>query len=122
MISKTNVRGFAYPTAIKSLVQHFDDSSYGNDVTDSIVFAIGSECFIVWIDAVDQADRSCEWGWDPEEPVSKHNQPPPRFAVCRLDACASIVETLEERNVASEEAILETDDPDALLAFVRSVS
>lgn len=122
----TLVRRFPYPRALSRLPL-FYDSSYGNDTCDSVCFAIGEQALTVWIDAVDYADRSVDF-WDPDAPTTTENKPPPRFSVCRLvDGGGDWIRTptlkdlVDERQIADGPALFETDDPDALIAYLRGL-
>lgn len=120
-LANTRVRGFAYPAAIRS-ARLFADISWGNDVVDSVTF-VGRQddaAYLVWIDAMQLDSRTQEWGWDPHAPVSAANMPPPRFAVHRLAWQGDVVSTMDE-NIA-DDLLLETDDPDALVAFVAGLA
>jgi hypothetical protein len=116
----TSVRGYPFPAALAEFAL-FADSSYGNDVTDSVVFVISGRPLTVWIDHADPAERHRESGWSPNVPVSETNQPPPRFIVCALVECATLQASLDERDIADSDPILETDDPAALLAYLRTL-
>jgi hypothetical protein len=114
---RTFVRDYTFPAALATF-DGFADSSYGNDVTDSVVFSISGRLLTVWINHADPAERHREFGWSPTLPISATNQPPPRFAVCELVAGS----TLDERDIADGEPLLETDDPDALVAYLRTLT
>jgi hypothetical protein len=122
----TGVRGYPFPAALAEFAL-FADSSYGNDVTDSVVFAISGRPLTVWIDHADPAERHREFGWSPSMPVSATNQPPSRFLVCALVGNAaphgppSLQAVLDARDIADSEPLLETDDPDALIAYLRTL-
>lgn len=123
-MKRTAERGHSYPDALEAF-DGFADSSYGNDVTDSVVLAVGSTPITIWIEHEDLAHRSQDYGWNPELPVSDRNTPPSRFVVCTLVAPshgATISSTLNEREIADAAPIFESDDPDALLAFLKGMS
>lgn len=117
-VSLTSVHGFTYPSALKAF-QFFHDSSWGNDSTDSVAFAIGNTAVTVWIDHM-----------IPECRISDAMET--RFAVCRLcdgdpsrqfsEQSPTLREMVNERNLADEPPLLETDDPEVLMAFLREMA
>lgn len=117
-MSRTNVRGLTYPTALQSF-QFFHDSSWGNDDTDSVAFAVGTTAITVWID---HEDREC----------SVADMMDHRFVVCRLcdpdpDRSFSkrpptLQEMVNERQISDEPPLLETNDPHELLAFLSELA
>lgn len=122
-------RGYSYPAELADFTG-FSDSSYGNDVTDSVVLAVGDRALTIWIDHADPAERHRDFGWDPAQPVSESNRSPARFVVCALvdgdpereysSAPPTLRDLLDERIIADGEPLLETDDPDALIAYLRT--
>lgn len=114
----TSVRGYPYPRELQAL-HHFEETSWGNDVTDSVVFSSGVAAFLVWIDAAAPSERTQEWGWDPSRAISDSNACPARFTLCRLEPADDVVATVESRIVG--DVLLETDDVERLLAAIRSL-
>lgn len=121
------VRGFIYPAALEAF-EGFYDSSYGNDVTDSLCLIAAGRPLCIWIEHHERAERSVEFGWSPELPVGPNNVPPPRFTVMPItdgepsrSRAASLQDLLNERYLADCESIFESDDPDALLHFLSTM-
>lgn len=124
-------RGHSYPAELTEFAG-FADSSYGNDVTDSVVLAVGDRAITVWVDHADPAERHRDFGWNPELPLSESNQPPRRFVVCALvdgdpdrrhrTAAPTLQELLDEREISDGEPLMETDDPSELIAYLRTLS
>lgn len=126
----TSARHYEYPAELATF-PGFADSSYVNDVTDSVVLSSGQRALTVWIEHPDPAERSQEYGWDPESPRSQSNKPPSRFVVCALidgdpameyrKQAPTMQDILNEREISDEEPLLETEDPEALIAFLKSL-
>lgn len=114
----TRVRGYPFPEELRSLTD-FADTSWGNDVVDSIVFSLKGVAYLVWIDAESPKSRTREWGYDPEVEPSELNPCPARYALCSLEINGTMEDTLGERQVSDE--ILETDDESALMESVRKL-
>jgi hypothetical protein len=112
--TRTSVRNHPYPAALRQFPR-FTDTSWGNDVTDSVSFLVANRPITVWVEHTDKSERSTDWGWNPDSPVSGANRPPARFVVCALEG------SLDERIVADSEPLLETEDPDALMAFLEGL-
>lgn len=130
-IKHTSVRRHSYPAELGQF-ELFADSSWGNDITDSVVLVAGGRALTVWIDHETPSERSADY-WDPDAPISESNMPPRRFIVCALVAtltaaeiatygAMTVREILDDRQIADAPPLLETDDPDALLAFLRGLS
>lgn len=113
-VAHTSVRGHAYPGALRTF-EKFTDASWGNDITDSVTLVASGRPLLVWVEHENPAERSTDFGWDPGRPISDSNRPAARFTVCALDPKCDP----DERQIADEEPLLETDDPDALIAFLR---
>ncbi len=104
-MSRTSVRGLSYPTAVTTL-DYFSDTSYGNDVTDSVVFAVDDVPYAIWIEPARVLDRSAE---------ARDSDEGKRFNVWKLEQSPdeSIEEALEDRTYADH--VFSTDDPAALV-------
>lgn len=55
----TSGRRFSYPAELMNL-DNFADTSWGNDVTDSVCFSIGDKAYVLWIAAARPFDRPRE--------------------------------------------------------------
>jgi hypothetical protein len=115
----TSLRGCPYPASIRML-QSFADVSWGNDVLDSLTFAIGGAGYILFVDTESREGRTREWGYSPLLPVSDANSLPPRYALHSLIWQGTLQDTLDD-HVADDDLLLETEDPDALVAFLAGL-
>lgn len=130
-VTRTSVRGHDYPSELQEFAG-FHDSSYVNDVTDSVVLSVADHPVTVWIEHADSAHRSQEYGWDPSQPVTDSNQPPSRFVVCALvdgdpkrefsKSPPTLQQILDERLLADGEPLLQTDDPAELVNYLRTLA
>jgi len=117
-MSVTSVHGHTYPSALRSF-QFFHDSSWGNDSTDSVAFAIGNTPITVWVDHMLPECRTSDM-------LSA------RFVVCQLcdgdpsrqfsEKPPTLHEMVNERNISDAPPLLETDSPDELLTFLRDLA
>lgn len=81
VVTATSVRGFPFPAEITKL-PNFTDTSWGNDVVDSVGFCLNGQKFMIWIDAERPEDRTREWGWDGG---FASTDPPRRYSLHRLN-------------------------------------
>jgi hypothetical protein len=124
----TSVRRYWFPDEIAAF-DHFADASYVNDVTDSVVLAAGDRPLTVWIDHADPEERHEEFRWLHGTDVD--SGPPARFVVCRLvdsdpdrvhrTGAPTLRDLVHERYLADGAPLFETEDPDALVAYLRGL-
>ncbi len=95
-------RNCKYPGELVNY-SHFNDTSYGNDVTASIQFSIGAEAFMVWIAPLRPFDRS----------TAIREQGAKAFQVAEFDAGESadqdVDDALENANEWASDISFETD-------------
>jgi hypothetical protein len=124
-VAYTDVRGLAYPRPLKHLFG-FSDTSYGNDMADSAMWACPEPKtgrlvgYRLWIDYADPAKREMEEA---------------RYVLiqCPADAMAHVLlmegsGTLDSVAVLVSEAeclidtatVLETEDPEDVLGFLKT--
>lgn len=108
----TTMHGAMYPTELQQLTRHFRDSSWKNDVTASITFAVGEKPYTVWI--------------QPMSPLRRFEEGPPAlYELTELERNKDDGETLEDaldRHQPDYEAdTVDFDDPVDLLEYVRSM-
>lgn len=77
----TCVRAFPFPAEIAKLPD-FTDTSWDNDVVDSVGFCLNGQKYMIWIDAERPGDRTREWGWDGG---FSSTDPPRRYSLHRLN-------------------------------------
>lgn len=110
----TSLRRWPYPASIRML-RNFAETSSAGDPTDSVTFTIGAVAYILFVDS-DACDmRTQAFGFDPMIQASLANPAPPRYALIRQGTPLEI-----EREVPIT-CVLETDDPDALVAEITSL-
>lgn len=116
----TRVRGLPYPARVATC-QHFTDTSWHNDLTDSVSFAIGDDAFTVWVEALDPRERSVDWGWTPTAPMRPSNAPPYRYTVHALEKQEfSLSESVASHQLVDGEALVETDSAAELIEWVAT--
>lgn len=119
-MAMSTVHGYPYPDALRSL-DRFCDTSWGNDVTDSVSFSIGSDAFTIWIEPADPVARSREYGWNPGAPMTHSNEAPFRYTICKLEIETTLDESIASHQPMADEPVFNTDDPAAVVAFIREV-
>lgn len=113
-MARTRVRGAEYPAPIAAYVEGFRDSSYGNDATDSITFAIGDVGYTVWINPT----SLLQWADDaPTEWYSMY-----RLRDTNDGERMSIQDMLDARELDWQaDSIVETNDPAELLRVIAEL-
>lgn len=106
MSPRTSGRSYPYPVALRQL-DNFRDSSWGNDVTDSLTFSIGDIGYVLWVEPIARDERSTEF---PD---------PPRYSLCRLERASKLRDSLDDRQVEDETWSGERDAE--LLAVILSL-
>lgn len=123
----TSDRRHPYPAALRDR-PCFVDTSWGNDVTESVSFALADRAATVWVEHPDPALRSEEWAGDRKPGDSPRDD----FAGCHLDAPARYMLCASEgpRNLTpdayhdhlptSDVVLHSTEDPSDLLRFIST--
>lgn len=112
-MARTLVRGCEYPAPIARYVDGFRDTSWKNDVTDSIAFAIGGVGYIVFINPTNLLDWTDQTEW---------------YAMYLLIAeddgrKLDIDQMLDEHEIDYDaDSVLETNDPAELLRVIAELA
>jgi hypothetical protein len=125
-VASTGVRGLTYPKPFTYLFG-YHDSSYGNDVTDSVMFACPAPDgrlvgYRLWIDYADPAERE-----------TCFDKPPARFSLwqCSADAMAHVLLAPTAGTIDSIPCLIgecedtavrvcEDEDPEVVLAWLKA--
>lgn len=111
-MATTKVRGATYPAELATLTDHFRDSSWKNDVLDSVTFAIRGTPYTMWI------QHPSPLLWDEEGPPQRYELTP---LVMKDDGEElSLEEALDAHHPGDEADGF--DDPEDLLEYIRSMA
>jgi hypothetical protein len=107
-MAATSVMGATYPAELARITEHFRDSSWKNDVTDSIAFGAGGKPYMVWVQPASLIERLSDG-------------PPSRYEITELEYHGDLVASLDEREIDYDADTVQFDDPVDLLEYVRSI-
>lgn len=119
MASVTNVRGFPFPAEI-ALLPGFTDTSWGNDVVDSVAFCANGWGFMVWIDAERPEDRTRDWGHDPDS-IDNRIPAPHRYQLHRVYGYKQTAPEWDYSAEPFDSPLYEGDSDDSLLAAIAAL-
>lgn len=110
VMEPVGARGGAYPRPLTTYVQSFRDTSYGNDVTDSIAFAVAGVPYKVFIQPAKIFERATE-----ADPI--------RYVMYELqNDDGDVAQAIGDDDVNWSETFMEVESPEEFLRVIAEMA